>query len=68
MLSACFPPETAHFRMKWVQPTYFAWDFSGEVAVGGEFETTGVLGSVIYNVNVPRLPTTTERKTHVTHR
>lgn len=43
--------------------TYFTWDFSGEVAVGGEFETAGVLCSVVYNVNVPRLPTATDRKT-----
>lgn len=43
--------------------TYFTWDFSGEVAVGGEFETAGVLGSVVYNVNVPRLPTATDRET-----
>lgn len=42
--------------------TYFTWDFSREVAVGGEFETTGVLASDIYNVNVPRL---LNRKTDV---
>lgn len=50
-------------RLKWEQ-TYFTWDFSGEVAVGGEFETAGVLGGGVYNVNVSRLPT--DRKTDVT--
>lgn len=49
--------------MKWEQ-TYFTWHFSGEVAVGGEFETAGVLGGGVYNVNVARLPT--DRKTDVT--
>lgn len=47
-----------------LQQTYFTWGFSGEIAVGGEFEVAGVLGSVVYNVNVPRLPT--DRKTDVT--
>lgn len=58
--------EAVHYRMKNAQQTYFTWDFSGEVAVGGEFETAGVLGSVVYNVNVPRLPKATDRKTDVT--
>lgn len=52
--------------MKNAQQTYFTWDFSGEVAVGGEFETAGVLCSVVYNINVPRLPKATDRKTDVT--
>lgn len=43
--------------------TYFTWDFSGEIAVGGEFETAGVLGSVVNNVNISRLPTATHRET-----
>lgn len=34
---------------------YLAWDFSGEVAVGGELETAGVLGGEVHDVNVPRL-------------
>ena len=42
--------------------TYFTWYFSGEVAVRGEFEMAGVLGSVVYYVNVPRLPTAKDRK------
>lgn len=45
-----------------VEQTHFTWDFSGEVAVGGEFETAGILGGVVYNVNVPRLQRATDRK------
>lgn len=37
--------------------THFTRDVSGEVTVGGEFETAGVLGGVVHNVNVPRLQT-----------
>lgn len=47
-----------------LQQAYFTWGFSGEVTVGGEFEVAGVLGSVIYNVNVSRLPT--DKKTDMT--
>lgn len=62
MLAVCFLYETTDYRMKRKQ-TYFTWDFSGEVAVGGEFEMAGVLGCVVYYVNVARLPTAKDRKT-----
>lgn len=48
------------------QQTYFTGDVSGEVAVGAEFETAGVLGSVVDDVNVPRLQIA--RTTDVTER
>lgn len=38
-----------------LQQTYFAWDLPGEIAVGGELETTGVLGGDVHDVDVPRL-------------
>jgi len=43
-----------------VLQSYFAWDFSGEVAVWGEFEMAGVLRGGVDNVNVPRLPTASD--------
>lgn len=40
------------------QHTHFTRDVSGEVAVGGEFETAGVLRGAVHNVNVPGLQNT----------
>lgn len=61
-----FPVCNKSSQNEKVQQTYFTWDFSGEIAVGGEFEATGVLGRVVDNVNVSRLPAATDRKTDVT--
>lgn len=34
---------------------HLAWDVPREIAVGGEFEMTGVLGPAVHNLNVTRL-------------
>lgn len=34
---------------------YLAWDVPGEITVGSELEMAGLLGSVIHNLNIPRL-------------
>lgn len=48
---------------EWKGETYFSWNLPGEVAIRGEFETTGVLRGDVYNVNVPRLSAVSDMST-----